>query len=675
MECDFEARARSGEEEAELQRSTKKVKEDLTSGPSQTSLEQGRGASNTMSFKAKLVGDIPGAFAQAFKFSADDDEEPFSDEEVDDPPEGTVAIQLSKRTKMNIRAKWAHSLIVKVFGRKVGFHFLHSRIMQLWKPAGRLDCIDLENDFYLCKFGLVEDFEKVLKGGPWFVGEHYLTIRAWEPYFKPNVAACSKVAVWARLPGLPIELYEMEVLKEIGKAIGPVLRVDANTAAGTRGRYARLCLQVDLEMPLPRFVLIGRFRQAILYEGIGSLCFSCGRMGHQKPLCPYTVKDTVVETDNGGENIQNNNVEVGIEEPSNPVGDLAGTDSEVYGPWMLVERRKHVSKSRASRALHLKSNPEQISAFNAKDLGRLRRLTSEANLPTKPPTASPEGKRKNRRFDNTSQLDPTTSHLPNPTATEAGLGALPSASSRPSVLTGNEPVNGQTSHLSNFPKTETHILNPKVNQKLKPKASETLASHGRQHSKAVGNKSTRKNHASFHVSHSPDSSFSHHDLGVVRPGADASLESHFSSNSRKPKAGISSSDRPGLASMGQPLVEISVGHPNRGGGEDNGVESTLANFSRSSLARIKPSGGGPNKENNGGWTNSNKFSGVFGSHQGDTSMWELSTDEPTDHFEGATSGDYGTCNMHLEEHGVVEVQAKGAELELAEPGKEPVSNQ
>lgn len=93
-----------------------------------------------------------------FKFHANEEEEPFSDEEVDDPPEGTVAIKLSKRTKMNIRAKWAHSLIVKVFRRIVGFHFLHSRIMHLWKPAGRLDCIDLENDFYLIKFRLVEDF-------------------------------------------------------------------------------------------------------------------------------------------------------------------------------------------------------------------------------------------------------------------------------------------------------------------------------------------------------------------------------------------------------------------------------------------------------------------------------------------------------------------------------------
>lgn len=88
---------------------------------------------------------------------------------------------------------------------------------------GRLDCIDLENDFYLIKFGLVEDYEKVLKGGAWFIREHYLTIRAWEPYFKPTLAACSKVVVWACLPRLPIEFYELEVLKEIGQPIGLVL--------------------------------------------------------------------------------------------------------------------------------------------------------------------------------------------------------------------------------------------------------------------------------------------------------------------------------------------------------------------------------------------------------------------------------------------------------------------
>lgn len=34
----------------------------------------------------------------------------------------------------------------------------------VWNPAGRLDCVDLGKDFFLIRFGLVEDYDKVLKG-------------------------------------------------------------------------------------------------------------------------------------------------------------------------------------------------------------------------------------------------------------------------------------------------------------------------------------------------------------------------------------------------------------------------------------------------------------------------------------------------------------------------------
>ena len=68
---------------------------------------------------------------------------------------------------------------------------------------------------------------------------------------------CSSVAVWARLPELPIEYYEANVLRHIGNAIGPVLRVDTQTASEARGRYARVCVQVDLDAPLTRAVRLG----------------------------------------------------------------------------------------------------------------------------------------------------------------------------------------------------------------------------------------------------------------------------------------------------------------------------------------------------------------------------------------------------------------------------------
>jgi hypothetical protein len=41
---------------------------------------------------------------------------------------------------------------------------------------------------------------------------------------------------------------------QIGKGLGPVLRVDYNTAAGTRGRFARICVQLDVDKPLARTI-------------------------------------------------------------------------------------------------------------------------------------------------------------------------------------------------------------------------------------------------------------------------------------------------------------------------------------------------------------------------------------------------------------------------------------
>ena len=57
------------------------------------------------------------------------DAESDSDEELEDICEGMAAIRLSRETKQCIRAPWKKALIVKVFGRIVGFNFLHAKLM------------------------------------------------------------------------------------------------------------------------------------------------------------------------------------------------------------------------------------------------------------------------------------------------------------------------------------------------------------------------------------------------------------------------------------------------------------------------------------------------------------------------------------------------------------------
>ena len=241
------------------------------------------------SFKDKLVGEIPSAYMQAFSFGDPMKDGEDSDEEVEALHEGLVAVKFSKDFKQHIHTPWAKAIIVKVYGKSIGFNFLYNRLLSLWKPAGRLDCVALGHGFFLVWLSLKEDYEAVLKNGPWFIGEHFLSIRPWEPNFRPASANVSSIAVWVRLNELPIEYYNAKVLLHMGKAIGNVLRVDTHTASESRGRFARLCVQIDVEKLLVTAVLIGRFEQAVYYEGIQKLYFAYGRMGHRKENCPYTI--------------------------------------------------------------------------------------------------------------------------------------------------------------------------------------------------------------------------------------------------------------------------------------------------------------------------------------------------------------------------------------------------
>ncbi|WMV38169.1 hypothetical protein MTR67_031554 [Solanum verrucosum] len=167
--------------------------------------------------------------------------------ETDKLINGIRTIKLSKEDKERLYAPWRCSLIIKLMGRRIVHHYLKSKIQDISKPMENFPLIDLGSDYYIVKFSKEENMMTALQKGPWFINDHYLSVRWWEPSFVPNEASLTHSAVWIMLPHLPTEFYDGQLTK-IGGTIGKLLKVDACTSATLIGRYARLCVEVADEV-------------------------------------------------------------------------------------------------------------------------------------------------------------------------------------------------------------------------------------------------------------------------------------------------------------------------------------------------------------------------------------------------------------------------------------------
>lgn len=157
---------------------------------------------------------------------------------------------LTKKEKVRLRAPWRQSLIVKVMGRKIGYTYLLRRLSTIWHPKSKMDLINLENDYFIVKFKSKIDYEFAKFGGPWMIMDHYLIVKEWSPNFDSMMEKTKKVLVWVRFPDLPMEYYNHGFLFRIVEKIGRLIRIDSVTSLTSRGKFARLCVDVDITKPL-----------------------------------------------------------------------------------------------------------------------------------------------------------------------------------------------------------------------------------------------------------------------------------------------------------------------------------------------------------------------------------------------------------------------------------------
>ena len=178
------------------------------------------------------------------------------------------------------------SLTVKLLGRKISYLVLKKKLDAMWARKGSINVVDLGQDYFLFKFYVDEDLDFVMDGSPWKFFYYYLAIRWVEPEFNPLHATIDKIATWVHLPGVAIEYYNKDIVGKIDNIIGKLLKVDLNTDNHSRGKYARLCVEVDLYKPLVSRYMVNGKLYYVEYEGLHLVCFNCGHVVHEQTIYP-----------------------------------------------------------------------------------------------------------------------------------------------------------------------------------------------------------------------------------------------------------------------------------------------------------------------------------------------------------------------------------------------------
>ncbi|KAF3676742.1 hypothetical protein FXO38_04149 [Capsicum annuum] len=174
------------------------------------------------------------------------------------------------------------------------------------------------NRYFLIRTSRMEDYVNLLSKPIFYIAHknwnYPMRTLKWDPVFDPQEETSIAIA-WISLPALPPNFFGKESVLSLAAAVGKPLQVDMATSNKTRPSCARVKVEVDLLIELPKRVNVGIKKKSgeivakwitIKYDYLPKYCKNCKLQGHNEKECfvlhPYLYSKD--EDDNDKEDIK-----------------------------------------------------------------------------------------------------------------------------------------------------------------------------------------------------------------------------------------------------------------------------------------------------------------------------------------------------------------------------------
>ncbi|KAJ1426406.1 Endonuclease/exonuclease/phosphatase superfamily [Sesbania bispinosa] len=179
-----------------------------------------------------------------------------------------------------------------------------------------------------------------------------------------------------------------------GSEIGTMLKIDELTSIHSRGRFARIYVEIDLRcQPVPYVSALGQTFK-VEYEGLHLICFNCGKYEHKLEDCvekgnsPYqTVPPTTNIVVSAQPIIPRNSEDptpASQNEDAFPTSAQEPANDAIFGPWMLPPEDEVFDKSSHSKSIVYPKQKEQQS----RPVASFKQRSNKKVAPKAPSTSS-----------------------------------------------------------------------------------------------------------------------------------------------------------------------------------------------------------------------------------------------------------------------------------------------
>ena len=204
------------------------------------------------------------------------------------------SIQISAYSRADLLEECHLSLFGKLLSnRQQNQRALKSTLRSAWKIGSDLRIVDVGNDILQFKFSSSYQMEWVEKKGLWNFDNNLLLLCRWKKGMSVANIVFSHSPFWVQVWGVPFELMTEDIARDIGNRIGIFLEVDKRSWQADQAKYMRVRIELPLDKPLRRGGYLMSMEGEKLwvtfkYERLPTVCYICGRLGHDDRHCMVT---------------------------------------------------------------------------------------------------------------------------------------------------------------------------------------------------------------------------------------------------------------------------------------------------------------------------------------------------------------------------------------------------